>query len=236
MQTSWGPYLAIASMVPNVTILLLNAAFGHHFRTQPRLLVSLALIIVLFIFTDVMTLIEDTDNWQGAFFVLVLASVVAINVNGAIFQGGLLGLVGKFPPQYIGGTLTGQSLGGIFASATNVIFIAVGGGAVQGAFYSFFIAVIFLASALAAFLYVTRLEFFKHFAGEDVLKKSDKVGEVEPMNEQFNNVAELGPGGDAADVEIMISFLQTSSFKLKFCVRKHTWSHRERRRVPRRGI
>ena len=32
MQTSWGPYLAIASMVPNVTILLLNAAFGHHFR------------------------------------------------------------------------------------------------------------------------------------------------------------------------------------------------------------
>ena len=32
MQTSWGPYLSIASMVPNVTILLLNAAFGHHFR------------------------------------------------------------------------------------------------------------------------------------------------------------------------------------------------------------
>ena len=57
-----------------------------------------------------MTLIEDTDNWQAAFFVLVLASVVAINVNGAIFQGGLLGLVGKFPPQYIGGTLTGQGL------------------------------------------------------------------------------------------------------------------------------
>ena len=47
-----------------------------------------------------------------------------------------------------------------------------------------------------------RLEFFKHFAGEDMPKKSDKVGEVEPMNEQFNNVAELGPGGDAADVEI----------------------------------
>ena len=57
-----------------------------------------------------MTLIEDTDHWQDAFFVLVLASVVVINVCGAIFQGGLLGLVGKFPPQYIGGTLTGQGL------------------------------------------------------------------------------------------------------------------------------
>ena len=40
-----------------------------------------------------------------------------------------------------------------------MIFIAVGGGAVQGAFYSFFMAVIFLASALAAFLYVTRYVF-----------------------------------------------------------------------------
>lgn len=65
---------------------------------------------MFFIFTDVMTLIEDTDHWQDAFFVLVLASVVVINVCGAIFQGGLLGLVGKFPPQYIGGTLTGQGL------------------------------------------------------------------------------------------------------------------------------
>ena len=27
-------------------------------------------------------------------------------------------------------------------------------------------------------------------------------GEVEPMNEQFNNVAEMGPEGDATDVEI----------------------------------
>ena len=39
MQVGWGPKVATASMVPNVTIMLLNAIFGHHFRTQPRLLV-----------------------------------------------------------------------------------------------------------------------------------------------------------------------------------------------------
>ena len=50
--------------------------------------------------------------------------------------------------------------------------------------------------------YLHRLEFFKHFAGEDVPKKMSKEGEVEPMNEQFNNVAEMGPEGDAPDVEI----------------------------------
>ena len=39
--------LSIASMIPNVTFLLLNAAFGHKFKTQPRLIV--AMVINLFI-------------------------------------------------------------------------------------------------------------------------------------------------------------------------------------------
>jgi len=41
VQISWGSNMAMASMVPNVTFLLLNASFGHHFKTTPRLLVSL---------------------------------------------------------------------------------------------------------------------------------------------------------------------------------------------------
>jgi equilibrative nucleoside transporter 1/2/3 len=56
------------------------------FRTQPRLLVSLVFVILLFIFTDIMTKV-DTDSWQDAFYILTLVSVVAINITGAIFQG-----------------------------------------------------------------------------------------------------------------------------------------------------
>ena len=32
LQKKWNSYLSIASMIPNVTFLLLNAAFGHRFR------------------------------------------------------------------------------------------------------------------------------------------------------------------------------------------------------------
>lgn len=32
LQLLWTPYLSIASMIPNVTFLLLNAAFGHRYR------------------------------------------------------------------------------------------------------------------------------------------------------------------------------------------------------------
>ncbi len=44
LQVNWSSHLAVASMVPNVTILLLNAAFGHRFKTTPRLFVSLVLV------------------------------------------------------------------------------------------------------------------------------------------------------------------------------------------------
>lgn len=85
-QMSWSSHLAVASMVPNVTMLLLNAVFGHRFKTQPRLLISLIFVIVLFIVTVTMTRI-DTDSWQETFYYGTLASVVIININAAIFQG-----------------------------------------------------------------------------------------------------------------------------------------------------
>ncbi len=86
MQKQWGSQLSVAAMVPNVTFLLLNAAFGHHFKTTPRLLVSLVAVIVLFGFTSVMAIV-DTDDWQYKFLVVTLISVVLINISSAIFQG-----------------------------------------------------------------------------------------------------------------------------------------------------
>ena len=72
-------------MVPNVTIMLLNAVFGHRFRTQPRLLVSLILVIGLFAVTSALCLI-NSDDWQEIFLYVTIASVVFININAAIFQ------------------------------------------------------------------------------------------------------------------------------------------------------
>merc|ERR1711993_123931 len=112
-------------MIPNVLFLKLNAIYGHRFRSQPRLLAAL---VILFIFSDVMTKV-DTDDWQTEFMGLTLFTVVINNVMVAIFQGGLSGLAGKFPPIYMGAVVQGQALGGIFAAASNVAMLAVGEGA-----------------------------------------------------------------------------------------------------------
>ena len=56
-------------MVPNVTIMILNAVFGHRFRTQPRLLVSLILVIALFAMTAALCRLcaEETPDTVNIF-------------------------------------------------------------------------------------------------------------------------------------------------------------------------
>jgi len=171
---------------------MLNAAFGHRWPTQPRLLVSLSVVILLFVFTDVMVKL-DTDSWQDIFYYVTLISVVIININAAIFQGGLLGLAGKFPPRYMGGVFSGQALGGIFASVTNLVFLALGASVVNAAFYDFLIAVLFLGTALAGYIMMTRSEYFQHFVDE-----GEKAKDALPMPEDKMLVT------DEKDVKIVL--------------------------------
>merc|ERR1711902_187310 len=126
----------------------------------------------MFTFTSIMVKI-DTDTWQHTFLIVTLVSVVFINTNAAIFQGGILGVAGKFPPAYMGAVFAGQAVGGIFASGTNVVVLAMGASATDAAFFCF----------------VIRTEFYQHYLGEKtqdfetkevedskLLKKDEKDG------------------------------------------------------------
>jgi equilibrative nucleoside transporter 1/2/3 len=98
-------------------------------------------------------------------------------VNAAIFQGGILGVAGRFPPAYMNAVFSGQAVGGIFASGTNVVLLAMGATAVQAAFFCFVISVLFLLTALVAYAVATRSEFYQHYLGEQ------KVGDAEAKPE-----------------------------------------------------
>lgn len=200
MFTAWGPQCSAASMVPNVTIMILNAVFGHRFRTQPRLLVSLILVIALFAMTAALCLVQS-DSWQSTFLYVTLASVVVININAAIFQSGLCGVAGKFPPQYIGGVFSGQAVGGILASSTNVVLLATGVHPTLGAFFCFAFAVVFLAFSLGLYIWLTRSEFFQHYLGEKVESLEAKELEKEvPEKEELMN----GDGPHPPPVKVTI--------------------------------
>jgi len=184
LQKFWPSYLSIASMIPNVLFLKLNAIFGHRFRSQPRLLTAMIIIIGLFIFSDAMAKV-NTDAWQKQFMSLTLFTVVIINIMVAVFQGGLSGLAGKFPPIYMGAVVQGQALGGIFAATSNVVMLSCGADDVSAAFYNFLIAVIFLISALIAFIVLTRTEFFQYYADEGNPNETTVVNEDDTSNEKL---------------------------------------------------
>lgn len=220
MQSGWGPQVSAASMVPNVTIMLLNAVFGHRFRTQPRLLVSLILVIGLFAVTSALCLV-DSDGWQQTFLYVTIASVVFININAAIFQSGLVGVAGKFPPQYIGGVFSGQAVGGILASVTNVLMTATGVHPTWGAFFCFAFAVVFLGFSLGLYIWLTRSQFFQHYNGEQAPPKEEAIGAKEmekgtDKEEQEKLMNGDGPHPPPVKVTIPVRVNPLSAFKLIF--------------------
>ena len=78
----------------------------------------------------------------------------------------MLGVSGKFPPAYIGGVFSGQAVGGIFASVTAVVMIALGTEAQSQAFFCFLVAVVFLAGSLVFYVVITRSEFYQFYLAE----------------------------------------------------------------------
>ena len=175
-----------------MTFLILNGVVGHHFKTLPRMVVSLIFVILSFIFTSIMVQV-DTDSWQSTFMFVTLASVVFININAAIFEGGILRVAGRFPPAYICAVFSGEAVGGIIASGTNVVVLALGATAIQLAFFCFILSVVFMFTALIAFAVATRSKFYQHYLG----KKPERDLETKPKDSnrlQEKDQIKVNPG------------------------------------------
>lgn len=162
LQLEFAADLAIAAMVPVVTMLVFNGLIGHKFRMFPRLIVSLLCIIVLFTLTLVMTKV-NTDSWQHEFMVLTLVCVGMINAFNGVFQGGLFGLAGMFPSRYMDALLTGQGIGGVFSALINILMLSIADKQVEAAFACFLIAVSLLVGSALLLVYLSTTRLFKHY-------------------------------------------------------------------------
>ena len=70
---------------------------------------------------------------------------------GAIFQGGVFGMTGKFPEKYINAYVIGQSLAGVFAAVARIVSIASGASFISSAFIFFTIAAAVLGVTVAIY-------------------------------------------------------------------------------------
>ncbi|XP_076060771.1 equilibrative nucleoside transporter 1-like isoform X2 [Oratosquilla oratoria] len=162
LQVIYTPLQSVLSQLPNFLFLFINALFSHKIPQKVRLMGSLIIMIIFFSLTTAFVEV-DTDDWQEGFFIFTMIIIVIMNCSGAVFQGGLFGVVGMFPERYMTAVVSGQALGGVFASVARVISLAAGANDVTSALIYFCIAVGVMVLTLVGYLWVLQTQFYRHY-------------------------------------------------------------------------
>jgi len=214
LQKQFTSYLAIASNIPNAIFVILNVFFGRAFKLNIRIIGALSCMSTLFIGVILMARI-NSDAWQEWFLFSTLTIVVLLNICTAIFQGGIIGVAGKFPPNYIGGMMSGQALGGIFPSLVNILVIAIQVKEADIGFYCFIVAFVFVLLSLGLYCAVQTTPFFRYYAGTG--GSNNRVEDSSQSAESQNNSVSLATYGEVFktswryQVSVFLNFATTLS-------------------------
>ncbi|XP_039285038.1 equilibrative nucleoside transporter 3 [Nilaparvata lugens] len=181
LQACFTSYISIASTVPSTIALLIIPFVGHKIPLKIRMVVTLSFMLVFFILTTVLVNI-DTDHWQNEFFTFTLVSVVLLNIASSIFQCGLFGVVGKFPPQYITATVSGQALGGMLAALAEIGSLWLGASPTSSAFVYFLTADVFILISLVSFLFLSNSKFYNYYVNNTPRSSEDYQYEQLPRS------------------------------------------------------
>lgn len=83
-------------------------------------------------------------------------------------SGGLFGICGQFPSEYITAVVSGQALGGIFAALAQIISLTFGASAKTSGFVYFMIGNFVLILSLVTYIIMSRTAYFRYFTVEKV--------------------------------------------------------------------
>ncbi|XP_053335160.1 equilibrative nucleoside transporter 2 [Clarias gariepinus] len=103
----------LLSQLPLLLFTLLNSILYQHIAEKIRIGGSMVFILLLFLLTATLVKVKME---QDLFFSITMATIWFISMFGAVLQGSLFGLVGKFPPKYSSWFMSGQALAGIFSA------------------------------------------------------------------------------------------------------------------------
>merc|ERR1711971_892468 len=77
----------------------------------------------------------------------------------------------------------GQAIGGTIASIISVTFLAVGGSDATAALFSFSFAAVFLSTVVVLFWYVSRQEFYKSYAEDQIQTSTSATSKPDPAKQ-----------------------------------------------------
>ncbi|GFY56129.1 equilibrative nucleoside transporter 3 [Trichonephila inaurata madagascariensis] len=178
LQAIFSSYLAIASKVPYVIFLLVNAYISNKLQPSKRIQWPLMAMIILFLFTTLIVFV-DTDSSQTTFFAVTITIVIAINAMCGFVQGGGTGIAGSLPKKYMGYNVNGMALGGMLASVAQILSLLGNTKPEHSAFFYFTTATVFLCITFVFFRLTLRSELYNFYMSKQtsMMKKKDATTE-----------------------------------------------------------
>lgn len=169
IQATFTSDLSFSAAVPNTLFLIINAFWGHKLSLPVRMIGSMIVILVFFMANTALVRV-NTDQWQDEFFDITIGSVVIMNIATAILSGGLFGIAGLFPTEYMTAVVSGQALGGIFSALAEIVTLTFATEPTTSAFIFFMIGNVVLFLCLLIYIMLSRTKFFKYYTVERFLK------------------------------------------------------------------
>ncbi|KAF6019199.1 hypothetical protein EB796_022502 [Bugula neritina] len=156
-------YLGITAQFPNLILNAINifCQCGGG-RTTVKIAGSIVVLILMFIVTIVMAMV-NSQEWQGAFFGLTMATVVVINMSSGVYQNCLYGIAGTFPMKYTNAVIVGSNVSGTLTAIIMIITLLASPSLQLAAIWYFIAAVITLCIALVTYFLLPTMKFYKHF-------------------------------------------------------------------------
>lgn len=188
-------YFSVSAMLPIALMAGFNIWLQSKVHYKYRLVVSLAVMMVLFMLTCVFVYIH-TFSWTNGFFAVTLLTIVMINVFSAIFQSSTFGFAGVLPPLYTAGVMSGQACAGIFAALCLILTVAITSNDEKRSALGYFLtALIVVVICLVTFFLLMQLKFVRYFlektsvriqaAKEKAIKKHSSNAKIQDNSPPF---------------------------------------------------
>ncbi|XP_069609313.1 equilibrative nucleoside transporter 3 isoform X1 [Ranitomeya imitator] len=155
-------YFSIASSIPSVPCLILNFYLVNRISSQARILSSLVVMLLIFIFTTVLVKV-DTSFWTQEFFAVTLICVAVLSGASNILTASVFGVTGRFPMKHSQSLISGQAMGGTVSALAAILDLSIASNVTDSALAYFLTADLFLLICICLYLILPRIEYSSYY-------------------------------------------------------------------------
>ncbi|XP_043235815.1 equilibrative nucleoside transporter 1-like isoform X1 [Amphibalanus amphitrite] len=159
--TNFLPYVGFASHIPSVLINWINVFARMGGSLARRIIWSLCVITMVFIFTVILAMV-DSSRWPGPFFFTTITSVVILNVANGIYQNSVYGLAARLPFRYTGAVVLGSNISGTVTALIKILSIAMAPNPRTAAIYYFITALFILLACFDTYFALPLSRFYRY--------------------------------------------------------------------------